>query len=294
MTGIDDYTSETDASVIFSANTSCILAPEVTDGPYYVVGELIRQNVKEDLYCDGIDLYLEVQYVDITTCDPVEGIYVDIWNANATGVYSGIVATGNEAADGWDSTYLRGIQVTDDEGVVAFDIIFPGHYDGRATHTHLLSHINSTLRENNTISGGAVTHIGQLFWPEVLRSAVEAVSPYSTNTQAITSNEDDMWSIVQASDSYDPFPEFIYLGDDISDGLMAWIQIGVNVTADYTDDDYYSIAAYYEADGGHANTDSSASGGSSGGSVPSGGLPSGGVPTGAAPTGAGPASTSSV
>jgi protocatechuate 3,4-dioxygenase beta subunit len=82
-----DYTTETAETTIFSANTSCILTPEVTDGPYYVTGESIRSNVKEDLYSDGVDLYLEVQYLDITTCEPVEGIYVDIWNANATGVY---------------------------------------------------------------------------------------------------------------------------------------------------------------------------------------------------------------
>lgn len=108
MTGIDEYTSSTDASVIFSGNTSCILAPEVTDGPYYVLGEYIRQNVKEDLYSDGIDMYLEVQYVDITTCEPVSNVAVDIWNANATGVYSGIYTSGNYAADGLNSTYLRG------------------------------------------------------------------------------------------------------------------------------------------------------------------------------------------
>jgi hypothetical protein len=86
-TGIDSYTIDTPESTIFAANTSCILTPEVTDGPYYVTGETIRKNVKEDLYCDGVDLYLEAQYIDINTCEPVEGIYVDIWNANATGIY---------------------------------------------------------------------------------------------------------------------------------------------------------------------------------------------------------------
>lgn len=46
--------------------------------------------MKEDKYSDGVDLYLEVQYIDIETCEPVPDVYVDIWNANATGVYSGI------------------------------------------------------------------------------------------------------------------------------------------------------------------------------------------------------------
>ena len=72
---------------IFSANTSCILTPSVTDGPYYVWGEMIRQNVKEKEYSDGVDLFLEVQYIDTNSCRPVEGALVDIWQANATGVY---------------------------------------------------------------------------------------------------------------------------------------------------------------------------------------------------------------
>lgn len=257
------YTVETPESTIFAANTSCILTPSVTDGPYYVTGESIRQNVTEGQ--QGIPLHLEIQYIDISTCLPVPDIYVDIWNANATGVYGGINVTGNIAEGGWDSTFLRGIQGTDSDGVATFDTIFPGHYDGRATHTHLLAHSNVTVQSNNTISGGAVTHIGQLFWQETLRSAVEETYPYNTNTQAVTSNAEDTWSILQAEDSFDPFPEYMYLGKDITDGLFAWIQIGVNVSADWSSDDYYGVAASLEADGGHESSSSAVSGGMGGG-----------------------------
>lgn len=48
---------------------------------------MIRQNVVEEQYCDGVDVFLEVQYIDVNTCLPVQGALVDIWNANATGVY---------------------------------------------------------------------------------------------------------------------------------------------------------------------------------------------------------------
>lgn len=54
QTGVLDYSPNTDTSTIFAANTSCILAPEITDGPYYVNGELIRKDVKEGQ--QGIDL----------------------------------------------------------------------------------------------------------------------------------------------------------------------------------------------------------------------------------------------
>lgn len=86
MSGTYDYDMFTSIENIFEANTSCVLAPELTAGPYYVVGEYFRSNVKEAEYSDGVDLYLEVQYVDIETCAPVPAVAVDIWNCNATGV----------------------------------------------------------------------------------------------------------------------------------------------------------------------------------------------------------------
>ncbi|RMZ89319.1 hypothetical protein DV736_g3450, partial [Chaetothyriales sp. CBS 134916] len=68
-----------------------------------------------------------------------------------------------------------------------------------------------------------------------------------------------------AENDYEPFPEFLYLGEDIADGLLAWIQIGINQSADYTNDSYYNIAAYLEADGGYANSNSGSLGGALGG-----------------------------
>ncbi|KAJ5431716.1 Intradiol ring-cleavage dioxygenase core [Penicillium cf. griseofulvum] len=276
-TDVLDYSPATPESVVFSASTSFVLSPTITDGPYYVWGEVVRQNVKEELYSDGVDVFLEVQYIDVNTCKPVPGAVVDIWQANATGVYSGISMSGNYAAGGWDSTYLRGIQQTDRDGVATFESIIPGHYEGRATHTHLLTHLNATLLPNKTLKAdtGSVAHIGQLFWNEVLRTAVEDTYPYNTNTQDITSNAEDMWSIEQADSAYDPFPEYIYLGEGLDDGLFAWIQIGINTTADYTDDSYYSIAGFHGADGGYQNSDSSFGGGSGGPAGASGSPPSG-------------------
>lgn len=172
---------------------------------------------------------------------------------------------GNYGANGYNSTYLRGFQQTNQDGIVHFDTIFPGHYSGRAIHTHLLTHLNTTINpKNGTMqigSGTRVAQIGQLFWPEDLRSAVEATYPYNTNMQDVVSNNDDMWSIEQASAAYDPFPRYVYLGDKVQDGLFAWIQIGVNTTQDWTSNDYYSIAAYMGEDGGYANSDSKAMGG---------------------------------
>jgi hypothetical protein len=80
----------------------------------------------------------------------------------------------------------------------------------------------------------------------------------------------------------------VYLGDDVEDGLMAWIQIGINSTADHTDDEYYAVAADYQAGGGVANENAMDMGGEGGaggnGTMPSGAMPSGAIPSGTAPT----------
>ena len=42
MSNLTGITPDTDASILFAGNNSCILTPETTQGPYWVSGELIR------------------------------------------------------------------------------------------------------------------------------------------------------------------------------------------------------------------------------------------------------------
>lgn len=69
--------SSTDPSVLFAANTSCILTPEDVVGPYYVLGEMVRSNVTEGQ--PGVAMHLEMQFVDVNACEPVSGLLIDIW-----------------------------------------------------------------------------------------------------------------------------------------------------------------------------------------------------------------------
>lgn len=150
---------------------------------------------------------------------------------------------------------------TDSSGVVAFNTIFAGHYAGRATHIHLLAQTQGTVLSNNTYSSGVVNHVGQIFFPMNLRQAVEAVSPYSTNTQAITTNDADMWAPDEADNSYDPFPDYAYLGSDVSDGLLMWISVGIDLSAVYTP----TAAGRWTASGGVASSSGNGGGGRPGG-----------------------------
>ncbi|PTU20308.1 hypothetical protein P175DRAFT_0439284 [Aspergillus ochraceoroseus IBT 24754] len=276
-----DVNLSTDPSVLFASEGSCVLAADVTQGPYYVTGELIRSAIAESQ--EGVPLYLDVQLIDSTTCKPVPEVYLDFWHCNATGVYSGIIASGNgnsDDASNIDTTFLRGLQKTDSEGVAFFESIFPGHYTSRATHIHVLTHpINETTvnQNNNTISGlytSHTSHVGQIFFDQDLISAVEATEPYASNTQDLTVNADDSILSQELESDIDPFVEYVYLGKDVSDGILAW----VSVVMDASEDSDVTPAAYYTEEGGFENE-------SSGGSMGGGSAPSGAMPSGIAPSG---------
>lgn len=121
-----------DETSLFTDNSTCILQPEVTQGPYYVDGELIRGDITDGQ--EGVPLYLDIQLVDTSTCEPVPAVYMDLWHCNATGVYSGVSASGNGNSNdtsNLDATFLRGIVQTDVNGVAQYETIVPGHYTGR-------------------------------------------------------------------------------------------------------------------------------------------------------------------
>lgn len=114
--------------MLFAGNNSCILTPETTQGPYWVSGELVRQNITEGQA--GVPLTLDVQIIDVNTCEPVPQAYLEIWSCNSTGVYSGVNANGNGNTNdttNLNATFMRGVQKSDNDGVVIFDTLVPGH-----------------------------------------------------------------------------------------------------------------------------------------------------------------------
>lgn len=235
---------------IFSDWASCVLTAEGESGPFYVAGEYVREDLAEDQ--EGVPVHYDFQIIDVNTCEPIVGSYFEIFNANATGVYSGTTNTGNGNTDDvtvLDETFLRGLQPTDEEGVASFNTIFAGHYDGRATHIHTILHQNATVRDNGTVYDLTAQHIGQVFWDQSTRDLVETVYPYNTNTKALTANDEDR--IIQAETetegTSDPMVNFVQLGDKLEDGLLAWIILGVNTTLSTST---LSPAAIYYGSGG--------------------------------------------
>lgn len=213
-----------------------------------VTGEYVRNDIAETQ--EGVSVVVDGQFIDITTCEPITDLYWDLWHANSTGVYGGVIGNGNgNSADtsNLNNTFLRGLQPTDSDGVAQFTSIFPGHYAGRATHMHVVTHIGGTVLANETYVGGDVTHIGQLFFDQSLITEINSnYSPYTTNTIAIVDNADDRVFAEETLTNSDPVMDWVMLGDEVSDGLFMWITMGIDSTASYS----ASAAAAYGADGG--------------------------------------------
>src|SRR3954467_7342557 len=88
---------------VASGAVKCVLAPEQTEGPYYVPGAKVRRNITEGR--PGTPLTLRTTVVDASTCKPIKGASVDVWHADASGAYSGV---GQDVG----KTFMRGIQKT--------------------------------------------------------------------------------------------------------------------------------------------------------------------------------------
>jgi protocatechuate 3,4-dioxygenase beta subunit len=150
---------------------SCVLMPELTEGPYYLDLDLVRSDITEGR--PGLPLDLRVDVVDAGSCEPIEGAAVDVWHCDAGGAYSGV-----QGAEG--ETFCRGVQLTDGGGTAEFRTVFPGWYTGRAVHIHV-----------KVAADGDQTHTGQLFFHQETLSEVYAAEPYAARGGPDVANEND-------------------------------------------------------------------------------------------------------
>ena len=159
-------------AAVASGAVSCVLTPEQTEGPYYISGEKFRRDITEGK--PGVPLLLRLKVVDASTCRPIKGAAVDVWHADALGVYSGF---GSGARS---RTFMRGIQRTDRNGLARFRSVYPGWYQGRTVHIHVKVHV-----------AGNVVHTGQLYFPDRMTDKVFRRKPYSRRPRRSTRNATD-------------------------------------------------------------------------------------------------------
>ncbi|MGZ4395947.1 MAG: dioxygenase family protein, partial [Gaiellaceae bacterium] len=112
-------TEGTGPAAVASGALTCVLTPELTEGPFYLPGEKVRRNITEGR--PGTPLTLKLKVVNASTCRAIKGAAVDIWHADAGGTYSGV-----QGSPG--TSFMRGIQPTGAGGVGEFLTVYPGWY----------------------------------------------------------------------------------------------------------------------------------------------------------------------
>ena len=173
LDGQDAEAASSGPAAVASGLVTCVLTPEMTEGPYYLDGDKVRRDIREGR--PGTRLDLATTVVDVSTCKPINGALVDIWHCDAGGTYSGFA---QEGTDG--KTFMRGIQRTNKSGLATFVTVYPGWYSGRTVHIHVQVSL-----------GGNVLHTGQLFFPEALTDAVYKRAPYRSRPGRDTRNATD-------------------------------------------------------------------------------------------------------
>ncbi len=175
------------AGAAASALPSCVIRPELTEGPYYVADELERSDIRVDS-ADGsmrpgarLDLTWLVSKIDSTGCVPLEGAVVDLWHCDAAGVYSGVT---DPSFDTTGHDYLRGVQRTDATGAATFTTIYPGWYQGRTVHIHF------KVRTDPDASAGTEL-TSQLFFDDIFTDGVFLAEPYASKGIRTLRNDGD-------------------------------------------------------------------------------------------------------
>ena len=203
----------------------CVLNAEQEVGPYYVADELLRSDVVEGK--PGVPLSLRLMVLDSRSCKPLANAAIDLWHCDAVGLYSAFtkqnpMGPGGPGGPGFGGpppgfdpdhsnehggppegmgpppenhptdklTFLRGIQLTDADGVVNFQTVFPGFYMGRTNHIHFKVRVGGES-SGKTYAAGHASHIGQIFFPEEIAVSLMEHEPYSRHKIHRTTQSED-------------------------------------------------------------------------------------------------------
>ena len=183
----------------------CVLYPEQTAGPFYLDLDSLRRDITEGKA--GAPLQMVVRVQD-ESCAPLRDLAVDLWHCDANGVYSGFPGQLGDL-DTTGETFLRGTQITGDDGVAAFDTIYPGWYPGRTTHVHFKVHASGTTEATS-----------QVYFPEDTTFQIYGTAPYDARGQKDTPNLADGIAVAN------PAPLAAVTGDS-SSGYVATVVVTV-------------------------------------------------------------------
>lgn len=162
--------------------------PQVTEGPFFADENLNRSDLiagtTRASVISGLPVTLRIGVYTLSggVAKPLSGAQVDIWHADAIGVYSDEADGQIQSESTAGQTWLRGYQVTDASGMANFRTIYPGWYQGRTAHIH--------FKVRTYSAAGSKTHefTSQFFFDDTVNHTVFANAPYSSRGTRRTRN----------------------------------------------------------------------------------------------------------
>jgi protocatechuate 3,4-dioxygenase beta subunit len=208
---------------------ACILSPALTEGPYFVDERLNRSDIRIDptdnSVRQGVPLVLNmtVQRVQNGSCTPLTGAVVDVWHCDAVGTYSDEAALGSGGRK-----FLRGYQVTDENGAVQFTTVYPGWYRGRAVHIHFKVRLFAGSQK-------VYEFTSQFFFDDTLTDQIYTLAPYNTKgTRDIRNSSDNIYQQPVSDGTGRKSGDLLLLqvaqADKEEDGYIGTLDIGVTLT----------------------------------------------------------------
>ena len=167
-----------------------VVSPELSEGPFFLDEKLNRSDLvagtSRATVANGLPLLLSFAVYKLAGNDHrlLKGAHVDVWHADAAGVYSDESGAMNHE-DTTRQTWLRGYQVTDAEGSAQFKTIFPGWYPGRSPHIHF------KVRTYSVANPATAEFTSQLFFRDADAKRLYAAEPYASRGGHETTNAND-------------------------------------------------------------------------------------------------------
>jgi protocatechuate 3,4-dioxygenase beta subunit len=229
---------KTEASSNLTTTTStdgeCIVSPTETEGPFPYTSDGntkseisnplnrsdVRTNSSDGAIQPGLPLSITLTIVNVNNnCALIPDVRVDLWHCNRNGFYSGY-SNQSGGLSGTANSYLgenwlRGYQMTDSNGEAKFTTIFPGWYQGRATHIHFEVYVNGVMKKTT-----------QLTFPETISDAIYETSLYSAHGINPIRNAVDS---VFGDSTVDLANEYFTMTGDVMNGYAASHQIGIEL-----------------------------------------------------------------
>ncbi|MCK7596234.1 intradiol ring-cleavage dioxygenase [Microbulbifer sp. CAU 1566] len=196
---------------------TCTLIPQETEGPYPLTAVLsnsamARSDITEGK--TGLPLTLVLNLVDVNNdCAPITNASVYVWHCDKDGRYSGYSQPG---ADERGTTYCRGIQDVDSDGMVLFETIYPGWYSGRITHIHFQVFL---------FSSSTATATSQIAFPQEITEAVYDSTLYADKGQNSSVGSFASDNVFSDGVSY----QLADVTGDLENGYVATLQVGIAV-----------------------------------------------------------------